>query len=300
NDGLTNEARYKNWKTGETKRLHSTPIKVQSLHRWGHPRRVIIQRRAQDLPLNQHSRRERPASEDLQKIFKYGWARAGRSRNRTPPPAHRIWPLHCPAVLAAAAPAAARAVSERSWSAGKRCLRQTFRPQPLHWVVLEKMSVSLHLRAGHRGLFFFAGSQVRDRACASRTAFSSCPGIRSMATPQASQMTTVRPWSAALAQPWSRYVRCSVQNILPQPSQWKGRKSSWLQSGRSQCAPRSGKNSVPRRAISPPPSLSSAFACTHARVPLFRYAARALISLLLQAFGCVLSDADAIDPTEDL
>jgi hypothetical protein len=55
----------------------------------------------------------------------------------------------------------------------------------------------------------------------------------------------VRPGSAALAQPWSRYVRCAAQKKPPHPSHSKGRNSSWLHSASSQCAPRSEKNSVP-------------------------------------------------------
>lgn len=83
---------------------------------------------------------------------------------------------HCPALLAAAAaPAAFDAAPAHAWSAGNRCLRHTFWPHPLHPLVLENVSVSLHRGTGHRGLRFLAGSHRRDRACASSTAASSRP-----------------------------------------------------------------------------------------------------------------------------
>jgi hypothetical protein len=124
--------------------------------------------------------------------------------------------------------------------------------------------------ADNRGMCFLAGSQRRDRVCTSRTAQSSCPGVRS--TPQDSQMR-VRPWSAALAQPWSRYVRCSVQNTLPQPSHSNGRKSSWLQLGSSQCAPKSGNASILSfsSGCTLAPESSSSHARHNAKAPVFFY-----------------------------
>lgn len=63
----------------------------------------------------------------------------------------------------------------QAWSAGKRCLRHTFKWHVLHVLVFENVKTSLHLLTGHVGFFFFLGSQSPDLSCLSKIAFSSSP-----------------------------------------------------------------------------------------------------------------------------